>query len=121
MSYDKLASWLFYSKYAKGLLGLGSAPVLLFKALKIRNLIVWAEKRYAKNGFNDLEKLSADAIFPNVKDKTYRKWGKDKIEKVLAPLDKASDLEKAYYYRYMQFVATEHMLSKIGNKTKEES
>lgn len=121
MSYDKLASWLFYSKYAKGLLGLGSAPVLLFKALKIRNLIVWAEKRYAKNGFNDLEKLSADAIFPNVKDKTYLKWGKDKIEKVLAPLDKASELEKAYYYRYMQFVATEHMLSKIGNKTKEES
>ena len=66
MSYDKLASWLFYSKYAKGLLVLGSSPELLFKAFKIRNLIVWAEKRYAKNGFNDLEKLSADAIFPNV-------------------------------------------------------
>lgn len=121
MSYDKLASWLFYSKYAKGLLELGSAPVLLFKALKIRNLIVWAEKRYAKNGFNDLEKLSADAIFPNVMDRKYLQWDKDKINKVLAPLDKASDLEKAYYYRYMQFVATEHMLSKIGNKTKEES
>lgn len=48
MSYDKLASWLFYSKYAKGLLELGSYPELLFKAFKIRNLIVWAEKRYAK-------------------------------------------------------------------------
>ena len=46
-----------FKQYGKGLLELGSAPELLFKALKIRNLIVWAEKRYARNGFNDLEKL----------------------------------------------------------------
>lgn len=54
-------------------------------------------------------------------DRKYLQWDKDKINKVLAPLDKASDLEKAYYYRYIRFVATEHMLSKIGNKTRKMS
>lgn len=75
-------------------------------------------KTLCKNGFNDLEKLSADAIFPNVMARKYLQWDKDKINKVLAPLDKASELEKAYYYRYMQFVATEHMLSKSEIKRK---
>ena len=121
ISYDELASWLFYSKYSNGLLELGSVPKLLFEALKVRNLIVWSEKRYAEIGFGNLEKLNADVIFPNVMDKTYLMWGKDNINKVLAPLSKASELEKAYYYRYMQFIATEHMLSKVGNKTKEDS
>lgn len=121
INYDVLASWLFYSKYSKGLLELGSVPELLFEALKIRNLIVWGEKRYAGNGFYDLANINADAIFPKVTDKTYLMWGKDKINNVLAPLAKASELEKAYYYRFMRFIANEQMLSKIGNKTKEES
>lgn len=121
VSYDVLASWLFYSKYSNGLLELGSAPKLLFEALKIRNLIVWGERCYANNGFNILANMNADAIFPNVMDKTYLKWGKDKINNILAPLSKTSELEKAYYYRFMQFIANEHMLSKVGNKTKDES
>ncbi len=121
INYDVLASWLFYSKYSNGLLDLGSVPELLFEALKIRNLIVWGERRYANNGFKDLDNMNADAIFPNVMNETYLKWGKDKINNVLAPLFKATVLEKAYYYRFMQFIANEHMLSKVGNKTKEES
>ena len=121
IDYAVLASWLFYSKYSEGLLELGSSPELLFKALKIRNLIAWSEKRYANNGFNGLGNMNADSIFPNVTDKTFLKWGKDKINNVLAPLSKASGLEKAYYYRFMRFIANEHMLSKVGNKTKDES
>ncbi len=67
MSSDKWLHGCFIQNMVKACYELGSAPELLFKALKIRNLIVWAEKRYAKNGFNDLEKLSADAIFPKCK------------------------------------------------------
>lgn len=118
MSYDMLASWLFYSKYSKGLLELGSAPDLLFRALKVRNLIVWSEKRYGQNGFRELESITAKELFPNV---GIPKWSVDKINNLLAPLNNASELEKAYYYRFMQFIANEHMLSKVGNKTKEES
>lgn len=121
IDYDDLASWLFYSKYTNGLLELDSAPELLFKALKIRNLIVWSEKLYTKQGMFILETLDADRIFPNVTNPTYLKWGKDRINVQLGPIHKASDLERAYYFRFMRFIANEHMLSKVGNKTKEDS
>ena len=118
IDYDKLASWLFYSKYTNGLLELGSAPELLFKAFKIRNLIVWAEKRYTQNGFRELEKITTKGMFPNA---NVPQWAINKVDNLLDSLSNASELEKAYYYRYMQFIATEHMLAKIGNKTKEEA
>ena len=30
-------------------------------------------------------------------------------------------MERAYYLRFMRFVAAEHMLSKVGSRTKEDS
>ena len=121
VDYDHMASWLFYSRYNQGLLELGSWPKLLFEAIKIRNLIVWSQKLYTQNGMGTLEDLSADKIFPNVKDELFLKWGKDGINQLLAPIHKASALEKAYYYRFLRFIANEQMLSKLGNKTKEDS
>lgn len=121
VDYDHMASWLFYSKYNQGLLELGSWPKLLFEAIKIRNLIVWSQKLYTQNGMGALEELTADKIFPQVKDEHFLKWDKDKINQLLAPIHEASALEKAYYYRFMRFIANEQMLSKLGNRTKEDS
>jgi hypothetical protein len=30
-------------------------------------------------------------------------------------------LEKSYYFRFLTFIANEHVMSKLGNKTKERS
>ncbi len=121
IDYNKLAAWLFYSKYENGLLEIGSAPKLLFQAFKIRNLIVWSDMLCAKNGMNSfLDSLTADKIFPNTVDGRFCKWVKPRINKLLSQISNASDLERAYYYRFMRFIANEHMLSKVGNKEKED-
>lgn len=121
VDYDKLASWLFYSKYPEGLVELGSSPQLLFEALKTRNLIVWSESLYAKQGVDVLDKLTADSVFPGVRDESYLKWTKPRIERSLSVIRQATPLEKAYYFRFMRFISCEHMLSKIGNRSKEDA
>lgn len=40
---------------------------------------------------------------------------------MLDPIHQASNLEKAYYYRFLTFIANEHVMSKLGNKTKDSS
>lgn len=122
IDYNKLAAWLFYSKYENGLLELDSAPELLFQAFKIRNLIVWSDMLCAKNGINSfLDSLTADKIFPNTTDGSFCKWVRPRINELLSQISNASDLERAYYYRFMRFIANEHLLSKVGNKEKEDS
>ena len=41
------------------------------------------------------------------------------LQGVLSPIQQASPLERAYYFRFLQFVANEQVLSKIGNRNKE--
>lgn len=121
IDYNHLASWLFYSKYPNGLLELGSAPKLLFEALKIRNQIVWSEMQYAEEGMGMLETLRADQIFPKQRDEAFLKWHRQRIDQLLGQVSKASELERAYYLRFMRFIAREHALSKMGNKEKEDA
>lgn len=46
-------------------------------------------------------------------------WQKPAIDGVLDPIHKAPELDRAYFYRFMRFISNEHMMSKLGNKTKE--
>ena len=51
-------------------------------------------------------------------------WERYKRPQLQALLDRvrtATPLEKDYYYRFLTFVENEQMLSKVGNRTKEES
>ena len=120
----ELHSFLLYSKYKQSLDGVGFAPELLFKAIKVRNGIAWAElKLFSQpNGYRFLERATAETFNQKqVKDKLWINYQKPQIEEFLAPLKNASELEKAYYFRFLTFVANEHLMAKLGNKTKENS
>ncbi len=111
-----------YSKYQESLYSQGfNAGELLFDAIEVRNRIAWCETQYANNnGFKILSSLTSDCLH---KKKAHTllwiKWIKPEIDSLLANIKNASQLEQAYFYRMIKFVANEHMLAKVGNKTKE--
>lgn len=118
-----VSTFLLYSKYRESLLALGSSPELIFRAIKVRNGIAWTEQMLATaDGYKILEHLTADDL--NLKHADNRLWTayqRPQIESVLGAIRHASPLERAYYFRFLTFIANEHLLSKYGNKTKENS
>lgn len=120
---QELRAFLLYSKYKESLLGLGFAPELIFRALKVRNGLAWTEMLYTQeDGIRILDTLTPEKLnMKKVDNNLWQKHQRDQIAQVLAPIQQASELEKAYYYRFLTFIENEHMLSKLGNKTKENS
>ena len=119
-----LWSLLLYSKYSNSLFSIGSAaPDTVFKAIKVRNELAWTEMLYTRpSGYRILDGLKPEAL--NKKGVSNRLWTdyqRPQIAKVLEPIQKASDLEKAYFFRFLTFIANEHVMSKLGNKTKDSS
>lgn len=122
ISNEHMQTFLLYSKYRNGLVRLGPAPQLLFKAFKLRNEIAWHEIQYATKGADILTTLNVDEMRrKQISDKFWTQWIKPQLEEVLQPIRGASPLERAYFLRMMRFVAMEHMLSKMGSNTKENS
>ncbi len=119
----ELYAFLLYSKYRESLLGLGFAPELVFRALKIRNGIAWMESLCTcDGGFRLLESLSAESLnMKNASGKLWEDYQKPKLEALLSPVREAPALERDYYFRFLTFIANEHLLSKLGNKTKDGS
>jgi len=120
---NKLYAFLLYSKYTDSLLGLGFAPELIFKAIKVRNELAWAEMLYTQpSGYRILDGLVPEKLNrKNVNNRLWEDYQRPQIANVLDPIQQASDLEKAYYFRFLTFIANEHVMSKLGNKTKDSS
>ena len=120
---QELHAFLLYSKYERSLLGLGFSPELVFRAIRVRNLIAWAEQHYAEPGGMDiLAKITPDSV--NEKKACNNLWNnfqRKQIAELLCPIHKASPLERTFYLRMMNFIAREHLLSKTGNPTRENS
>ena len=121
VTYDKLHSYLLYSKYGDGLADVASAPKLLFEALKVRNGIARCGFLFAKEGMGFLASLTPEKLFPNAKGVLWDRFTRPAIMALLTPFQSASRVEQAYILRFMQFVAQEQLLAKIGNRTKENS
>ena len=119
----ELHAFLLYSKYERSLLGLGFSPELVFRAIRVRNLIACAEQRYAEPGGLDiLAKITPDSVNEKkVFNSLWNKYQRPQIANLLRPIHIASPLEQAYYLRMMTFIAREHLLSKTGNPTRENS
>ncbi|MDO4318999.1 MAG: AAA domain-containing protein [Bacteroidales bacterium] len=119
--YRQLQAMLLYSRYAEPLLAPGFAPRLVFEALKVRNQIVAQEFEFTRSGFASLETLDIDRLNTNGPSVLWQRYTRPQLNELLQPLHDASPLELAYYRRMTRFVATEHMLSKIGNASKQAS
>jgi hypothetical protein len=119
----ELHAFLLYSKYTESLLGLGFSPELIFKAIKVRNGIAWTEMLYTQpNGYRILDGLTPDQFnMKKVNNSLWTNYQKPQIASILDPVQNATELEKAYYFRFLTFIANEHVMSKLGNKTKESS
>lgn len=122
-NHQELNAFLLYSKYKEGLLGLGFAPELIFRAMKVRNGLAWMEMLAAReDGIRILDRLTPEKM--NMKQASNALWTRfqrNQIAEVLAPVHQATELERAYFYRFMTFLSQEHVLSKLGNGTKENS
>ena len=117
-----IQSFLLYSKYKKGLVRLGVAPELLHRALMLRNQIAYCEMSYAKGGAEVLLRMKPEQLRrKEMSDRFWATWVKPEIERVLTPIQTATPLEQTYFLRMLRFVATEHVLSKMGHNNKEDS
>ncbi len=116
-----LNPFLLYSKYENSLLRVGMIPEKAFDAIRIRNGIVWIEMMLTlPDGYHIYDSLSPDIIRKkDVNANLWMNWQKPAIDGVLDPIHKAPELDRAYFYRFMRFISNEHMMSKLGNKTKE--
>ncbi|MGM9694930.1 MAG: DEAD/DEAH box helicase [Alloprevotella sp.] len=119
----ELHAFLLYSKYEEPLVGLGFAPDLLFRALKLRNELAHQEMELAQpDGFRVLEKMQAeDFNEKHTQSKLWEAYLKPQIESLLVALRRANETERAYCLRFLSFTAREHLLAKLGTQTKENS
>ena len=121
VAYKDFHSYMLYSKYANSLLDIASAPDLLFKALKLRNQVAWLELLLTRGGFRILESLTPELVCPGESGTLWERFKRPQLQALLDRVRTATPLEKDYYYRFLTFVENEQMLSKVGNRTKEES
>ncbi len=118
---EEMYAFLLYSKYADGIDFINSNPKLLFEAIKVRNQLAWAEEWYAQGGMRVLETLTPERICPSASGPLWERYTRPQMQQTLQAIHKASALERAYAFRFMQFVANEQALARIGNRTKENS
>jgi hypothetical protein len=115
-------AFLLYSKYKNGLLPLSYAPGLVFDAIRLRNEITANEYAYTRGSVDVLANLTANSLNMNkVSGVLWERYQKPQIESLLAPIREATALERAYFFRFMTFLETEHLMAKIGNQTTENS
>lgn len=118
---DSMQAFLLYSRYADGLDFAASAPRLLFEAIKLRNQLAWLEGWYALGGMRLLETLTPEKLFPGAMGTLWTNYKLPELTNLFDVIKRSSPLERAYFFRFLQFVANEQVLSKIGNRTKENS
>ncbi|MBO6012626.1 MAG: AAA family ATPase [Bacteroidales bacterium] len=120
---DDISTYLLYSRYADGLIKEAPAPVLLAQALQIRNQMAYLDLLLSRGeGSRLLENLKPEVFNPE--QQSGRLWQDYIFPRISGELDtiqQADPLSKKYFYRMLQFVAREHMLSKIGTSQKEAS
>lgn len=121
VAYKDFHSYMLYSKYANSLLDIASAPDLLFNALRLRNQVAWLELLLTRGGFRILESLTPEHVCPGESGMLWERYKRPQLQALLDRVRTSTPLEKDYYYRFLTFVENEQMLSKVGNRTKEES
>lgn len=121
VNHEDLQAFLLYSRYPDGLDAAVSAPRLLFEAFKLRNQLAWIEGWCALGGMRALETLTPERLFPAASGTLWTQYKQPELAGLFDTIKRSTPLERAYFFRFLQFVANEQVLSKIGNRTKENS
>ena len=118
---EELHAYLLYSKYKEPLEDCHFSPKQVQQAIKIRNGIANLELQCSKEGGFDLliNLKSEDLNEKETMSKLWAQYQRPEMEKILCPIQNASDLERSYFLRFLTFISQEHLLSKLGNKAKE--
>lgn len=124
--YEKIgrrqAALLMYSKYKNSLISLGYAPALAFEAMKMRNSLAWMERHFALEGFGWIERFNVNRLLTDPHaDRFFQQYTRPEAEQLLNTVRLSDETAKAYFYRFMRFVAMEHLLAKIGTPGREDS
>ena len=116
LDYGEMNCFLLYSKYSDGLLRMDADPALLHHAIKVRNAIAATEFAAAQGGVEQvLMGITPDRLVTNPSGAgLMHRFARPRLEALLAPLHRATPLERAYYFRLYRFVAAEHLLAKTG-------
>lgn len=118
----EIQTLLLYSKFANGLIGVSAAPQLLYQAIILRNQMAAQARRCCYDGFRKLATLQPEQLCQRpMNAKFLNTYVLPQLHEVLDPIQQASPLEQAYFYRFLSFITLEHTLSKVGNETKENS
>lgn len=122
ISNEDILPFLLYSKYEHPLLNTESAPELLHRAFRLRNEMVGQELSCYYDGFGILGTLQpSDLNTSGTVSRLWTSYTEPELRALLQPLHDATPVEKAYYMAMMHTVQRELVLSKIGNKRKENS
>ena len=117
-NHHDLRTFLLYSRYARPLLGLGQASALLHEAFRVRNGIVWYEQYYCNGGARILERITPESLNQlHAHGRLWEAYTRPQLQAMLAPIQTATPLERAYFFRMLRFVAHEHRIAKVGDNT----
>lgn len=115
----ELNSYLLYSKYTEPLILQKEAPEAIRMAMQIRNNIVFQDEQLAaKGGYDILDRITvSDINVANAGGAFWETYVKPKITSVLTTYGSASEIEKLYVKRLLEFTAREHLEAKTGYDT----
>lgn len=120
--YSELHPYLLYSKYsgAQGLIRIQNTPQLLYQALKIRNELAARELLCSTTeGENFFEKIHIDQLHTRECGRLWEAYARPQWAAILDTIRSASQIERAYFYRFYRFLALEQRLSKLGSDHRE--
>ncbi len=118
---NQASQFLFYSKYEPsiGLVREGMMPrELISRIFELRNMIVFSELRYTKNGELEIGLMTwqaADFRRKKVSDNLWKPYIEPQINEVLRPIQTANDLARDYYFAMLSFLQRESVLSRLGS------
>ncbi len=116
VSNNKMETFLLYSKYPEPLKSVGRAPELLYRAIELRNEIVWYEEQYRSSGFNILTRLKPnDFNTTGTHNTLWTQYTEPHLRNFLASFHPQNKLALRYFLRFSQSIQQEQALTKIGS------
>lgn len=109
-------SYLFYSRYPQ-FYAIDVPQKKIRRAMALRNAMVHIEQRLRHGDSRELlRELTEERLNVHRRnDRFYNTYLKPEIMRVLTPLQNMTELEAAYFHRFLTFIEREQFLAKVGD------